>query len=55
MSKNQIRQNKATKEWIIYAPDRGDRPKDFKKRAITLENIYLNMMINVHSVQVMKR
>ncbi len=31
MSKNQIRQNKATKEWVIYAPDRGDRPKDFKK------------------------
>lgn len=30
MEKNQIRQNKATKEWIIYATDRGERPKDFK-------------------------
>ncbi len=32
MEKNQIRQNKATKEWVIYAPDRGDRPEDFKKK-----------------------
>ena len=32
MSENQIRQNKATKEWVIYAPDRGDRPKDFNKQ-----------------------
>jgi len=29
MIENQIRQNKATKEWVIFAPDRGDRPKDF--------------------------
>ena len=29
MSENQIRQNKATKKWVIFAPDRGDRPKDF--------------------------
>ena len=32
MNKNQIRQNKATKEWVIFAPDRGDRPKDFAKQ-----------------------
>jgi len=32
MSQNQIRQNKATKEWVIYATDRGDRPKDFSKK-----------------------
>ena len=32
MEKNQIRQNKATKEWVIYATDRGERPKDFKKK-----------------------
>lgn len=27
---NQIRQNKATREWVIYSPSRGNRPKDFK-------------------------
>lgn len=32
MSLHQIRQNKATKEWVIFAPDRGDRPKDFAKK-----------------------
>ncbi len=32
MSENQIRQNKATKEWVIFAPDRGDRPKDFANK-----------------------
>lgn len=32
MSQNQIRQNKATKEWVIYATDRGDRPRDFSKK-----------------------
>jgi UDPglucose--hexose-1-phosphate uridylyltransferase len=32
MSQNQIRQNKATKEWVIFATDRGDRPKDFSKK-----------------------
>lgn len=26
---NEIRQNKATKEWVIYAPSRRKRPKDF--------------------------
>ena len=31
MTNNQIRQNKITKEWVIYAPDRGDRPRDFIK------------------------
>ncbi len=30
MGKNQIRQNKATKEWVIYATDRGKRPEDFE-------------------------
>ncbi len=32
MSQNQIRQNKATKEWVIFATDRGERPKDFAKK-----------------------
>ncbi len=32
MSDNHIRQNKATKEWVIFAPDRGDRPKDFNNQ-----------------------
>lgn len=27
---NQIRQNRITGEWVIFAPSRGDRPKDFK-------------------------
>jgi len=26
----EIRQNKATKEWVIYAPGRGKRPSDFR-------------------------
>jgi UDPglucose--hexose-1-phosphate uridylyltransferase len=26
---NEIRQNKATNEWVIYAPERGERPQDF--------------------------
>lgn len=30
MNDNEIRQNKATKEWVIYAPGRSKRPKDFK-------------------------
>lgn len=29
---SQIRQNKATKEWVIYAPSRSKRPKDFKQK-----------------------
>jgi UDPglucose--hexose-1-phosphate uridylyltransferase len=29
MTHNEIRQNKITKQWVIYAPDRGERPKDF--------------------------
>ena len=32
MSENQIRQNKATKGWVIFAPDRGERPKNFSKQ-----------------------
>ena len=32
MESNQIRQNKATKEWVIYATDRGERPRDFKEK-----------------------
>ncbi len=31
MDKQQIRQNKATKEWVIYAPSRSKRPIDFKQ------------------------
>ena len=27
----EIRQNKATKEWVIYSPSRGKRPKDFRQ------------------------
>lgn len=33
MHENQIRQNKATKEWVIYSPKRGKRPRDYKKKA----------------------
>jgi UDPglucose--hexose-1-phosphate uridylyltransferase len=29
---NQIRQNKATKQWIIYATARGKRPHDFRRQ-----------------------
>ncbi len=29
--KSEIRQNKATKQWVIYAPARRKRPKDFQK------------------------
>jgi UDPglucose--hexose-1-phosphate uridylyltransferase len=29
---NEIRQNKATKQWIIYAPARRKRPQDFQER-----------------------
>lgn len=28
---SQIRQNRLTEQWIIYAPDRGDRPNDFEQ------------------------
>jgi UDPglucose--hexose-1-phosphate uridylyltransferase len=28
---NQIRQNKATKQWVIFATDRGKRPHDFQR------------------------
>ena len=33
MTKNQIRQNIVTKEWVIYSPERGSRPKDFKENS----------------------
>lgn len=38
MKTSEIRQNKATKQWVIYAPSRRKRPKDFKKikKEITL-------------------
>ena len=29
---SEIRQNKATREWVIYAPARGKRPRDFTQR-----------------------
>lgn len=29
MTQNEIRQNKITRQWVIYAPDRSERPKDF--------------------------
>lgn len=32
MEKHEIRQNKATKEWVIYAPSRGKRPRDFRQQ-----------------------
>lgn len=28
---SEIRQDKATKQWVIYAPSRGQRPKDFQR------------------------
>lgn len=31
MDESEIRQNKVTKEWVIYAPARRKRPKDFQK------------------------
>lgn len=30
MTHNEFRQNKITKQWVIYAPGRGNRPKDFQ-------------------------
>ncbi|MBD3288156.1 galactose-1-phosphate uridylyltransferase [candidate division KSB1 bacterium] len=39
MSKNFVRQNKATKEWVIYASSRGNRPKDFKQKQKSLQQI----------------
>jgi UDPglucose--hexose-1-phosphate uridylyltransferase len=32
MKTSEIRQNKATKQWVIYAPARRKRPKDFRKK-----------------------
>jgi UDPglucose--hexose-1-phosphate uridylyltransferase len=34
MKISEIRQNKATKQWVIYAPTRRKRPKDFQRRKI---------------------
>jgi UDPglucose--hexose-1-phosphate uridylyltransferase len=31
MGKNEIRQNKATKQWVLYAPSRSKRPTDFRE------------------------
>ena len=31
MTQGEMRQNKATKEWVIFAPARGKRPHDFKR------------------------
>lgn len=31
MTPTEMRQNKATKEWVIFAPSRGKRPHDFKR------------------------
>ena len=31
MQKGEIRQNKATRQWVIFAPSRGKRPNDFKR------------------------
>lgn len=39
MDKHQVRQNKATKEWVIYAPTRGKRPIDFKRRKAERQNL----------------
>jgi UDPglucose--hexose-1-phosphate uridylyltransferase len=33
----EIRQNKATREWVIFAPARGKRPHDFQQRQIKRE------------------
>jgi UDPglucose--hexose-1-phosphate uridylyltransferase len=30
----EIRQNKVTKEWVIFAPSRGKRPKDFQQKEV---------------------
>ncbi len=30
LKQHEIRQNKITQQWVIYAPGRGDRPKDFR-------------------------
>lgn len=32
MAMGEIRQDKATKQWVIYAPGRGKRPRDFQQR-----------------------
>lgn len=37
MKKSHVRQNKATKQWTIYAPDRGKRPRDYSHKKERLE------------------
>ena len=32
MAESEIRQNKATREWVVFAPSRGKRPHDFKQK-----------------------
>ncbi|MGD1701818.1 galactose-1-phosphate uridylyltransferase [Dapis sp. BLCC M229] len=34
MNKSHIRLNKTTREWVIYAPNRGKRPQDFQQEHI---------------------
>lgn len=36
---NEIRQNKATKQWVIYAPARRKRPQDFQERHNERKNL----------------
>jgi UDPglucose--hexose-1-phosphate uridylyltransferase len=31
MAESEVRQNKVTREWVIFAPSRGKRPQDFKR------------------------
>jgi UDPglucose--hexose-1-phosphate uridylyltransferase len=31
MPEGEIRQNKVTKQWVIFAPDRRRRPRDFRQ------------------------
>jgi UDPglucose--hexose-1-phosphate uridylyltransferase len=32
MPDSQIRPNKATNQWVIFAPARGERPRDFVRK-----------------------
>jgi len=38
-AKSEMRQNKATKEWVIFAPFRGKRPHDFKPQKKQREDL----------------
>ncbi|WP_375339970.1 galactose-1-phosphate uridylyltransferase [Okeania sp. KiyG1] len=39
MNKSHIRLNKTTREWVIYAPNRGKRPQDFQQENIVQEKV----------------